>query len=125
MGLFMQLNLNLIPSFLSFSSIIFESVRWLLSQKQYGKAEKILQKIAKFNGLEAPTKFLQAYGENEELVQQMSSKEPGDQDLNTLYSKLKESPDKEQQQQQTKLTVLDLFKSRNLAKNTILLSLDW
>ena len=85
----------------------------------------LLQKMAKFNGLEAPTKFLHQYSESEGLVQQMCSKEPDDQDLNIQYSKLKESQNKDQQHQRTKLTVLDLFKSRNLAKNTIILGLVW
>ncbi|XP_072049785.1 organic cation transporter protein-like [Amphiura filiformis] len=127
---------------LPFWRIVNESVRWLQSQRRYDDAERILQQIAKFNRVAAPSKFLQA-SEKEALVQQTSTQAPvqqtniigatgTDKALGTNedlghkptveYSKLNEDNNGPKR---TRLTVLDLFKTPNLAKNTLILTLDW
>ena len=111
-----------------FSRMLHESVRWLLSQQRHLEAEEILQKVAIRNKVTLPpTKaFLKMTDGttgnhiNESNVP-LTNRTSADDDHNKLtYSK-----DDTRETQHRKLTVLDLFRTPNLIKNTFILALDW
>ncbi|XP_072018529.1 organic cation transporter protein-like [Amphiura filiformis] len=76
--------------------IVPESPRWLMSQGKYNKAEKIIRKAAKVNGKKVPEPLFD------------------EEDIKHGSEKLKEQP-----------TVIDLFKTPNLRRNTINLMWNW
>ena len=75
--------------------VIPESPRWLITSKKYKKAEKLIHRIVKMNKIEYPTTTMEAV------------KEHGLKVNNTRY------------------TIVTLFKTPNLRKRTILMWFLW
>ncbi|XP_038075646.1 organic cation transporter protein-like [Patiria miniata] len=96
----LQLAISL-PFVLTFLVIIVfpESPRWLITKGRYKEATKIIEKIAKVNGIEAP----------EDLLDKLSE----------------ESKEDKKQSSRIPVTQLDLIRTPNLRKKTLILWVDW
>nr|XP_006811513.1 PREDICTED: organic cation transporter protein-like [Saccoglossus kowalevskii] len=82
--------------------LVPESVRWLMQQGRYQDAEKILQNAAKMNKVTLPENVL----EEEKQAQETRREE------------------QEKGQKIKKYTVLDLMKTKNLRRNTIIIAIN-
>ncbi|XP_038075653.1 organic cation transporter protein-like [Patiria miniata] len=96
----LQLAISL-PFVLTFLAIIVfpESPRWLITKGRYKEATKIIEKIAKVNGTEAP----------EDLLDKLSE----------------DSKEDKKQPSRIPVTQLDLIRTPNLRKKTLILWVDW
>ncbi|XP_038075652.1 organic cation transporter protein-like [Patiria miniata] len=96
----LQLAISL-PFVLTFLVMIVfpESPRWLITKGRYKEAAKIIEKIAKVNGTEAP----------EDLLDKLSE----------------DSKENKKQPSRIPVTQLDLIRTPNLRKKTLILWVDW
>ncbi|XP_038075650.1 organic cation transporter protein-like [Patiria miniata] len=96
----LQLAISL-PFVLTFLAIIVfpESPRWLITKGRYKEATKIIEKIAKVNGTEAPQDLLNKLSEDSKEDKKQPSRIP--------------------------VTQLDLIRTPNLRKKTLILWVDW
>ncbi|XP_072034282.1 organic cation transporter protein-like [Amphiura filiformis] len=130
---YMQFVISL-PCFLSIILfwLLMESVRWLVQNGKYDKAEKVLKRIAKFNNIQPPDRFLAIEDHrNHEIItsdgrvpaNQVSTERviTGEADGEITFATF--ADDKAISEHKT--TFLDLFKTPNLCKNSVVMFYAW